>query len=260
MEHAKTQKLTAARKRAMFKSRFGEVLIRHGFQYRRNRFIRFHRGQVLLQVGMELSRTGDADIRFGAAPLCVRGIDLSLLFGERISDFEGPHNPSDSADASAFEKWLNSRAAYFERQLLEPFAEIDDISTLLHYQERILEDGFSLMPADWAAWECVFLRDYEKAERYGRLWHVLAEGDALQRQENDRAAVMNRDLSMRDRALHQRCIDYACKFRRHGVYEAQRLLHLLELGAYPLLHERIELNIRAANAAFDQIYPANDKE
>ena len=45
------------------------------------------------------------------------------------------------------------------------------------------------------------------------------------------------DLTGHDRTIRLRDHRYNCKRRMRSVYEAQRLAHLLELGAYPLLQE-----------------------
>lgn len=242
-------KLKAHQKRAMFKARFGPLLNAQGFQYHRNRFIRFHEGQVLLCVRMELSRTGEMDICFGGMPLCVKGIDPLLSFGERILSFAKIHPMKENPHLLSFEEQLNAQAELFENYLLDSFAEIDGIASLLDYQERILEDRLSMMPADWATWECVYLRDYEKARRYASLWEVLAEEDFERYLRETKDAVLAEDLNRRDREIRLRDQKYLCKCRRHSVYAAQRLAHLLDLGAYPLLQENIARNIEAANAA-----------
>lgn len=250
MEITDIPKLKTHQKRAMFKARFGKLLKEQGFHYYKNRFIRFHEGQILLNVRMELSHTGEMNVCFGGIPLCAEGSNPALPFGEKIADFGRIYPLPPNFRRRAFGEQLEAQAELFEKYLLEPFAEIDSVASLLDYQERVLEDRLSLMPADLAAWECVCLRDYERAARYAALWEKLEQDYAEKRAALEKAAIMAEDLNRHDREIRLRDHRYRCKCRKHNIYAAQRFGHLIELGAYPLLQERIRSNIAAAEAAF----------
>ena len=249
MEITDTPKPKAHQKRAMFKSRFGALLKAQGFQYHRNRFIRFHRDQVLLGVSMELSRLGEMEICFGGMPLCIRDLNPGLPLGDRISDFGAVHPLPENLHSLPFRDQLDIQAELFEKFLLGPFAEIDSIAALLDYQERIPGYGCSRLPADWIVWECVYLRDYEKARRYAFIWEAMEKEEFEEYCRAAKEAVMAADLNRRERDIRLQYMKYLCKCRSHGVYAAQRFGHLLDLGAYKLLQEEIAENIKAANAA-----------
>jgi hypothetical protein len=199
---------------------------------------------------MELSRSGAMEIRFGGMSLCTDFGNPELPFGETIAEFSKVYPLPEEMYSLPFETQLDVQAELFEGYLLEPFAEIDSVSSLLDYQERILEDRLSLMPADMAAWECVYLRDYDKALRYALIWEKLAAERMEEINRQEKAALMDADLNRHDRLIRLRDHGYNCKRRMHTVYAARRFIHLLEAGAYPLLQENIRQNIAAANAAF----------
>jgi len=245
-----TPKLKSHQKRAMFRARFGTLLTNCGFEYRKNRFLRFHEGQLLLSVGMELSRAGEMDIVFGGMPLCAENFRPDLPCGEKIADFGGIYPLAGNFRQLAFEDQLEAQAELFEKYLLESFSEIDRIGALLDFQERMLEDRLSMMPVDFAVWECVYLRDYEKALRYAMIWQEIEKKRAEERSGRERAAIMAEDLNRHDREIRLRDHGYRDKCRTRWLCEAQRIACLLEAGAYPLLHENIERNIDAATAAF----------
>lgn len=253
MELADRPRLKTPQKRNLFKARFSRILSEHGFQFRCGCFIRFHRDQLVLQLRMDLDRSGAAEICFGGMPLCIADINPDQRFGESMLDFGRIHPLPENIYLLPFEEQLEVQAELFERYLLEPFTEIDSIASLLDYQERTLEDRLGMMPADWAAWECICLRDYEKALRYAQAWTKLAQDEHEDYCASSRAKIMAEDLTGHDRTIRLRDHRYNCKRRMHSVYEAQRLAHLLDIGAYPLLQENIRRNIEAANAAFDNI-------
>lgn len=256
MTNTEKPKIPAHRKRKIFRECFGSLLKNHDFQYHRDRFIRFHKSRVLLNVCMELSMNGAAHIRFGAMPLCAEISDISPCFGERIADFGRIYPLPENLDEIPFEDGqFDCQLELFARHLLLPFSEIDDLPSLLHYQERILEDRLSLMPTDWAAWECICLRDYEKALRYAQLYQHLTQESLERYRATGETAIAAADCTRRDRKILQRDFAYWCKCRMHEVYKAQRLVHLLETGVYPLLQENVRRSIEEADSAFDRVYP-----
>lgn len=255
MNASEESRLKACQKRSIFKTAFGELLLKQDFHFHENRFIRYHKNEVLLSVGMDLSGDGVCSIRFGGMPLCAEGFDPATRFGETVSDFSRIHPVAENPRQLTFEGQFDSQLTLFRSHLMEAFTAIDSVSSLLDYQERILEDRLGMMRADWAAWESIYLRDYERAWRYAQVWLKLEQErfDAWEKRsiENIRSA----DCVKRDRETLRKDFNFREKRKLHFVYRVQRLIHLLDTGAYPLLQENIKDNIAASNAAFQDYYP-----
>lgn len=260
MTSFKNASWTARRKHAAFKTRFGELLFTHDFQFCKGRFLRFHRGEIMLSVGLDIARDGSADIRFGAMPLCAQNADPALCFGETAASFGKSCGVDSDFHTPDFESGFERQLSLFQSRLLEPFAAVDSVSTLLNYQERILEDKLRAMPMDWAFWECVHLCDYDRAHRYAQVWRQLLESEAAAHQRRCRDEILSADLTMRSRRIRQRSLSYRCKRLKHFLYQAQRTSHLLDVGAYALLRENVQRHIAASSAAFFRLYPDYKKE
>jgi len=243
-------KRTAGQKRAIFKAQFGELLLRHDFQFCRGCFLRLHEGEVLLSVRLELSRTGEGNVRIGGMPLCAGVFDEKMGFGESLAALL----PSGENDGS-FEMRLERQAELFTRRIAEDFLSIDGIAALLDYQERVLEDTFGRMNVDWAFWESVCLRDYDRAKRYALLWQKLLADAAEIAYRQEKAAIMAMDLAECERKRKLRDFAYRRKCLCHKLYHAQRMLHLADIGEYRLLREMAQRNIELSGAAFHKSYP-----
>lgn len=258
MKNTEKKALSSQRKRAIFKERFAKMLLPLGFQFCGSRFLRLHEGELLLQLGMELSRTGGARIRFGGLPLCVENIDFSLLPDECVEDFAQIHPFPEGKLPSqlTFEDGqFDLQAELFEEYLLEDFAKICDVRSLLAYQENILEAQLKLLPPDLAAWECIHLQDYEKALQYAHIWEELEEARLEEYCRQEEEALQAADLTEYDRRFKRKDMLFRCKCRRHDLYAVQRLIGLLEDGVEYLLQANIQRHIAAGSAAFHQTYP-----
>lgn len=238
---------TAYQKRMLFKAHLGEFLLPHGFRYCNKCFVRFHEKQLILCVSMDLHHSGAAEIRFGGMPLCAGEFDPDMRLGESLLSFA----KIPAADKNSIELQLDLFVQRFE----ELFVAIEDVRTLLDYQERVLEDRFSAMPVDWAFWESLYLRDYDRARRYAALWNQLLADEAEMQRRQGEAAIRAMDMTNADRTRRLRSFDYRCKVLRHRQYAVQRLMHLLDLGEYGLLQESVQRNIAEATSAFHDAFP-----
>ena len=171
MENARP-KQTAAQKRRICRDALSPVLLKAGFVYKYDKFIRVHPGQIYLMVGLSLRR-GCFDIYCGALPMVRRSIS------------DAPMPPKGSIDL--FVQWSSDWLAAaqgktkrilgygeFDEEIFKAHAQVffdcifDDLNhvmnagSFLNYAENVLP-----ITRPWDCWgPAIQTGQYEKAEKY----------------------------------------------------------------------------------------------
>lgn len=246
--------LSAAQKRTLFKSRFGEILLENGFVWCKDRYVRVHEGEIQLSVGLQIARRGLAFIGFGAVPFCLGTIDWESLWGERIEQFIPSGSERSSFGDAGFEDQLDQCLRLFRDTLFTPFNALRDVRSLLDYQENQLLPALRYMDHTSAYHICLQLEDWDSAKTHlSTLIAVYDEAlDSVRREEaaelriatSERCKVQIRASSAdrRERILRERS-------------QLQKDLDLLNSGTFHPLQERILQNISVSQDASRKLYP-----
>lgn len=184
-------KLNSRQKRNIFKKRFGDILLKEGFVYSNNCFIRIHPKECILKVGLYIARV-NCYVVFDAIPFCCEELVYNLTSTSSTYRVDSFHKKSGySFEEYYLKSFENGR---FELQLelfnlfiKERFLEIKTVAQLLAFENEII---FPVLQ-DAGRWyskmlECMQLQEYEKANDYIQKMrnHVMsclkAEGDDLE--------------------------------------------------------------------------------